>query len=150
METNTELLNRIEAHIKGLRADCAAQASPVPADIEREMQEIAELAPCCDFCHSADILDRQEWCKEKFRHFYAAGMLAERERLASCPTIKVWMARDGHGSLAFSSKKPSRLELWKLWKVASETPAIFLPNTLFPDLRWEAEPREVEIMVKLK
>ena len=36
METNTELLNRIEAHIKGLRADCAAQTHLTPSDIDQE------------------------------------------------------------------------------------------------------------------
>ena len=56
------------------------QVEQIPAEIEREMQEIAERAPS-DFCHYSDIVDREEWCKEKFRHFFAAGMLAERERL---------------------------------------------------------------------
>ena len=123
---------------------------PVPADIEREMKEAAENAPCCDFCHESDIRDREEWCKEKFGHFYAAGMLAEREQLASLPTIKGYVARDGHGSLEFSSEKPSRLEWcgWKLWKITRGTPVVVLPNTLFPDLRWEDEPREVEIIIK--
>ena len=56
------------------------QIEQIPAEIEREMQEIAERAPS-DFCHYSDIVDREEWCKEKFHHFFAAGMLAERERL---------------------------------------------------------------------
>ena len=56
------------------------QIEQIPAEIEREMQEIAELAPCCDFCHASDIEDREEWCKEKFRHFFIAGLRTERER----------------------------------------------------------------------
>lgn len=83
---------------------------------------------------------------------FAAGMLAERERMASCPTIKGWVARDGHGALVFSNEKPSRLEWcgWKLWKISRGTPAVVLPNTFLPSLRWEDEPREVEIIVKSK
>ena len=126
------------------------QIEQIPDEIEREMQEIAELAPCCDFCHASDIEDREEWCKEKFRHFYAAGMLAERERLASFPTIKGWVARDGHGSLVFSNEKPSRLEWcgWKLWKISRDTPAVVLPNSLFPALRWEDEPKPVRVIIE--
>lgn len=108
---------------------------PVPADV----QEAAEKAALHYDMGTEGVA---------FQDGYKEGMLAERERLAAFPTIKVWMARDGHGSLVFSSKKPHRLELWKLWEVTRETPAIFLPNTLFPDLRWEDEPKKVEIIIK--
>ena len=62
------------------------QIEQIPAEIEREMQEIAERAPS-DFCHYSDIVDREEWCKEKFRHFFAVGMLAERERLMKAAPV---------------------------------------------------------------
>ena len=110
---------------------------PVPADV----QEAARA-------YSASVSNG--------RHFrdletgYAAGMLAERERLASCPTIKGWVARDGHGSLVFSNEKPSRLEWcgWKLWKISRDTPAVVLPNSLFPSLRWEDEPKPVRVIIE--
>ena len=57
------------------------QIEQIRAEIEQEIAEIAELAPSCDFCHYSDLIEREEWCKEKFRHFVVAGMLAERERL---------------------------------------------------------------------
>ena len=57
------------------------QVEQIPAKNEQEIAEIAELAPSCDFCHFSDLIKREEWCKEKFRHFFVAGMLAERERM---------------------------------------------------------------------
>ena len=191
METNTELLNRIEAHIKGrlavaesraasselyegkkiaynsilgiingLRADCAAQAQLVPSNIDQEAAKKyadEQLAG-----HNRELAESGHT-----RHFkmgyvcfagyeieaaFADGMLAERERLASCPTIKGWVARDGHGSLVFSNEKPSRVVWcgWNLWKVSRGTPAVVLPNSIYSALRWEDEPIEVEIIVKTK
>ena len=100
METNTELLNRIEAHIKGrlavaesraasseiyegkkiaytsilgfvnsLRTDLAAQARPAPADV----QEAAD--------NYEKSLDYYHYTNDEPRVGFAAGMLAERERL---------------------------------------------------------------------
>ena len=75
--------------------DMSNQIEQIPAEIEREMQEIAERAPS-DFCHYSDIVDREEWCKEKFRHFFAAGMLAERERLmAGAVKTNIFDVEDG-------------------------------------------------------
>lgn len=67
---------------------------------------------------------------------------------ADAATIKGWIARDGHGSLVFSNEKPSRLEWcgWKLWKISRGTPAVVLPNSLFPSLRWEDEPKPVRVI----
>ena len=105
METNTELLNRIEAHIKGrlavaesraasselyegkkiaynsilgvvkgLRADCAAQAQLVPSDVQEESEKYGreKFLECQEYgsCGESDLAEA-----------YAAGMLAERERL---------------------------------------------------------------------
>ena len=74
----------------------------IPAEIEREMQEIAERAPS-DFCHYSDIVDREEWCKEKFRHFFAAGMLAERERLMK-EAVEGEIVKDISGKLGATAK----------------------------------------------
>lgn len=102
METNTELLNRIEAHIKGrlavaessaasselyegkkiaynsilgfikgLRADCAAQAQLVPSDVQEAANQYIGYPPEVDECVSTS----------QRRRAFAAGMLAERERL---------------------------------------------------------------------
>ena len=120
METNTELLNRIEAHIKGrlavaesraasselyegkkiaynsilgvikgLRADCAAQAHLTPSDIEQEAAK--KYADEQLLGHNRELAESGHT-----RHFkmgyvcfagyeieeaFADGMLAERERL---------------------------------------------------------------------
>lgn len=69
---------------------------------------------------------------------------------APASTIKGWIARDGHGSLVFSNEKPSRLEWcgWKLWKISRDTPAVVLPNTFLPSLRWEDEPKPVRVIIE--
>lgn len=122
METNTELLNRIEAHIKGrlavaesraasselyegkkiaynsilgvvkgLRADCAAQAQLVPADVQEAADKAAEKAAYKHYPNSPssgqfgtgdyqpeedNSLDREVFVKG-----FKAGIAYERERL---------------------------------------------------------------------
>ena len=102
METNTELLNRIEAHIKGrlavaesraasnelyegkkiaynsilgvvkgLRADCAAQAQLVLSDVQEAANQYIGYPPEVDEGVSISLR----------RKAFADGMLAERERL---------------------------------------------------------------------
>ena len=74
------------------------QIEQIRAEIEQEIAEIAELAPSCDFCHYSDLIEREEWCKEKFRHFVVAGMLAERERLMKeAPVAEVREMRGSTG-----------------------------------------------------
>ena len=119
-----------------------------------EMQDKAEKM-IADICPLGEVnewtVDAVEaWSREDVLALMRAMYNEAREDLRSCPSIKGYIARDGHGSLTFSSEKPSRLEWcgWKLWKISRGTPAVVLPNTLFPDLRWEDEPREVEIIIK--
>lgn len=121
-------------------ADTTAQARPIPSDV----QEAADKY----IGHPYEVAEGVEVSMR--REAYAAGMLAERERMASCPTIKGWVARDGHGALVFSNEKPSRVVWcgWNLWKVSRGTPAVVLPNSLLPSLRWEDEPKPVRVIIE--
>lgn len=92
----------------------------------------------------------ESWELDEAKRLVSLAKAELLKDLASGPTIKGWISRDGHGSLVFSNEKPSRLEWcgWKLWKISRDTPAVVLPNSLFPSLRWEDEPREIEIIIK--
>ena len=128
METNTELLNRIEAHIKGRLAVAESRAA------------------------SSELYEGKKIAYNSILGFVRSlrAELAAQAQPAPADTFKGWVARDGHGSLVFSNEKPSRLEWcgWKLWKVSRGTPAVVLPNSIYSALRWEDEPIEVEIIVK--
>ena len=80
------------------------------------------------------------------RGAYAAGMLAERERLASCPTIKGWVARDKCGELYFYTEKPQRCST--MWRTESFCAFMPFPQRNLTSLRWENDPIEVEIIIK--
>ena len=135
METNTELLNRIEAHIKGRLAVAESRAA------SSELYEGKKIAytSILGFVNS-------------LRADLTATTAENTEAAPGAPlaTIKGWIGRDGHGSLVFSNEKPSRLEWcgWKLWKISRGTPAVVLPNTIFPALRWEDEPKPVRVIIE--
>ena len=80
------------------------------------------------------------------RDAYADGMLAERERLASFPTFKGWVARDKCGELYFFKERPTRgATMWNTEDFCAFMP---FPQRNLPSLRWEDEPREFEIIIK--
>ena len=72
----------------------------------------------------------------------------------SLPKIKGWVARDRNGALHFHKDKPHReydCAWYTDWKRHPE-PEIFhlrLPKQMdFPELKWEDEPIEVELLIK--
>ena len=165
METNTELLNRIEAHIKGRLAVAESRAASselyegkkiaynsilgfvkglrgpveeVPADVQEAANQYIGYPPEVDEGVSTSLR----------RQAFADGMLDERERLASCPAIKGWVARDENGQLWLYGQRPFRNET--VWTTSNGRYFLRIDNTLFHSLRWEDEPIEVEIIVKTK
>lgn len=54
------------------------EAEEKEVDIEKEIEERAECVSCCDFCHERDYLERIDWCKEQFRHFYNLGLNSKK------------------------------------------------------------------------
>ena len=133
--------NSILGVIKGLRADCAAQAQLVPTDVEEAAEKYGreKFLECQEYgsCGESDLAEA-----------YAAGMLAERERMASCPTIKGWVARDENGQLWLYAQRPFRNHT--VWTTDKGRYFIRINDTFLPDLRWEDEPIEAEIIVKTK
>lgn len=69
----------------------------------------------------------------------------------------MWVARDKDGELYLYSDKPERYNtdepFWGIPKSQTiekdnEFRAFILPSVLFPDLKWENEPIEVELTMK--
>lgn len=93
------------------------------------------------------------------RHFYdlgcrhAAAMYDDIEferqrRSEEEPTIKGWVARDEDGALYVFASRPQRAKgIYKedIWDNGDA--ALPLPKSIFPDLKWEDEPIEVELEI---
>lgn len=71
------------------------------------------------------------------------------KEISALPTIKGWVARNRFGSLGIfhGEQVPRKDKEDGFWYVLGED---YIDNTIFPDLRWEDEPREVEIIIKTK
>ena len=108
---------------------------PVPFDVQEAANQYIGYPPEVD----------EGVCASMRREAYAAGMLAERVRLASFPTINCWAARDENGDAYIYKLRPERSE--GEW---SGNCLLFVSDlSIFSSpIRWEDEPREVEIIIK--
>lgn len=68
----------------------------------------------------------------------------EKEK-SEIPTIKGWAARDKSGIIFISQVKPIRCVNSPCW-LASR--GLTVKTTDFPDLKWEDEPIEVELIIR--
>lgn len=67
---------------------------------------------------------------------------------ADAPKIKGWAVRNEDGSLVFISVKPIRSEEYKMWYVPGACITCYFGfNKSFPNLKWEDEPIEVELIL---
>lgn len=65
--------------------------------------------------------------------------------------IQGWIARDENGDLVCcTGSKPYKEENIPFWKVNFRNFIECIPNNLFPDLAWDSDPIEVEIILKRK
>lgn len=81
---------------------------------------------------------------------YYHGMkdaLSKQEKDADT-VISGWVARDKNGDLFMYSTKPEWDRLTGMWY--GERALITPSNDLFPDLTWESDPIEVELIIKRK
>ena len=75
-------------------------------------------------------------------HFYELGLNAKE----NTPKIKGWVARDKDGTLVLYGQKPDR-EIVN-WDDCGTDEHICINRNMFPYLKWEDEPIEVELLVK--
>lgn len=98
-----------------------------------------------------EVVERPTWNKEVV--YVCNGMFYRASELdfnldAEDTVICGWVARDNNGKLYIYSDKPERYNKGLRWVMGYA----FLPlsSDLFPDLTWEDDPIEVEIIIKRK
>lgn len=100
--------------------------------------------------YAYDVGD-SDWERLRVQDAFVDGAnfaLGKQEKDADT-VIQGWVARDVDGLLFFYSNKPKRYFIgeyshWKGIVINS------IPKQLFPDLTWESEPQECEIIIKRK
>lgn len=71
--------------------------------------------------------------------------MTNEENIKGLPKIHGWVARDNDlNHIHLFSDKPLR----DRYEWASGSYPLTLPNEMFPDLTWESEPVEVELLIK--
>ena len=64
------------------------------------------------------------------------------------PKIKGWIARDKDGLLGFYSELPERFDDRAWWCEEGCNTALSVPPGSYPEITWESEPLEVELIVR--
>lgn len=95
------------------------------------------------------LFSRYEIFCAAFDRAYALG---KQEKDADT-VIQGWVARHGNGpnvsGLRIYTVKPKRIELLKMWDGHGEK-SVLIDHRFFPDLTWEDDPIESEIILKRK
>lgn len=77
--------------------------------------------------------------------------LGKQEKNAEETVIQGWVARDKNGDLVCcAGSKPFKEENIPFWKVNFRNFIECIHNDLFPDLTWDNDPIEVELIIKRK
>lgn len=119
-------------------------------DYEKARQE------CGDALRKELLKDEIQWepvsRKEIFNFaFDRAYALGKQEKDADT-VIQGWMGRDKDGFISLFLYRPDRVIHDDLgyWGYDDNRYEIDIPQSLFPDLTWDDEPIEVEIIIKRK
>lgn len=95
-----------------------------------------------------------EQMKEVLADTFKAGAnfaLGKQEKDADT-VIQGWLVRDKDGTLNlfYGSDKPIKRGQDEYWSVVAGAVFEYLPREMFPDLTWESDPIEVELIIKRK
>lgn len=118
-------------------------------EIEKAAKEYAETAyyPAPDYnWYESDDEQMRECLSDTFRT--GANFTLGKQEKEADTVIQGWVARDECGDLYMYICKPKKISNLGYWDgdVVDVAPS----NNLFPDLTWESEPQEVEIIIKRK
>lgn len=91
--------------------------------------------------------------KAAFDYIFDRAYALGRQEKDADTVIQGWVARDEDGRLCLYQNKPKR-EAYDFLRRGYWTDRtnqyVDFPSNLFPDLTWEDEPQEVEIIIKRK
>lgn len=121
----------------------------LPKEFKAEVKKLYECYRESAYTKSETKLLKTLFGYDNLNYDNLAYTLGKQEKDADA-VIQGWVARDSNGSLYFYRCKPERVRLNSndgLWM--SET-LNELNSDLFPDLTWESDPIEVELIVKRK
>lgn len=89
--------------------------------------------------------------KEDIEYAFKAGVkfaLGKQEKDAEDTVIQGWVARDANGSLYAYCIKPERNVVLQVW--VGRYADFDMHDSLLPDLTWNDDPIEVELIIKRK
>lgn len=86
---------------------------------------------------------------EDKRIAFIYGLLQGMSVIESFPKIQAWIARDSTEGLGLYGEKPERINNYE-WRSDSESymNLTYEPKAKFPELKWEDEPIEVELLIR--
>lgn len=138
--------------------DCAYALGKQTETITQE--EIGKEAEHYEDKHTEQLIydiqnDRTSWkpLQDGICNAFKAGAnfaLGKQEKDADT-VIQGWVARDKNGDLVCcAGSKPFKEEKLPFWRVDFRNFIECIPNDLFPDLTWDSDPIEVELIIKRK
>lgn len=103
-----------------------------------------------EFCESDKPYDVEPAFAFAFDRAYALGKQESKQESKQETVIQGWVCRDNNSLNAqiLIGDKPKRTG-YGFWENKTAD-CITLPEDLFPDLTWESEPQEVELIIKRK
>jgi hypothetical protein len=106
---------------------------------EQIEQKALEVYPVINDCLNSDID-----INGKSREGYIKAFL----EVESLPKVHGWIAQDKDGLLGFYSDKPQRFDDKAWWCDPGCYTALALPPDSYPEITWESEPIEVELILR--
>lgn len=97
----------------------------------------------------------EEYSKSAFSYAFDRAYALGKQEKGADTVIQGWVCRDADGFLSLYKDKPTRdtCDLddvpYGIWSDNTDS-HMELPITSFPDLTWESEPQECEIIIKRK
>ena len=115
------------------------QLQAVKAEIERLYKaEIPEHDPQCDFSDGYI-------CGLSAIDYFIESLEQEKSEI---PTIRGYVARLGNGNLGLSASKPYYCTIDGKKIIGIDGGGFLIDSSLFPDIKWEDEPIEVELIIR--
>lgn len=102
-------------------------------------QKALEVYPVINDCLNSTID-----INKKSREGYIKALL----EVESLSKVHGWIARDKDGLLGFYSDKPQRFDDKAWWCDPGCYTALALPPESYPEITWESEPLEVELILR--